>query len=149
MNEIDPILVDLLPHRPPMLLLNKMVMVSETQAHAKIYITKDSPFCEAAGVPSWIGIEYMGQTAALIAGDQASRLPDNGGLTKLGFLLGTRRYQTCVEWFQKQITLDVYCQQIALVGESLATFDCRIESEAQILSKAKLSVIRKHSDHSL
>ena len=61
-------------------------------------------FVKEKGVPAWIGIEYMGQTAALIAGYQQQR-----GLTgpHLGFLLGTRRYASRTEWFEPDRVLRV------------------------------------------
>lgn len=141
----DPQLFDLIPHRSPMLLLNKVNTLSATRASALITIDEDTPFCNDKGVPAWIGIEYMGQTAALIAGYQ---LQQGSMKPRLGFLLGTRRFQTEVPYFTISTVLVVSCLEKALVGDSLATFDCQIHNKLsdEVLATASLSVYRKPLD---
>ena len=141
-TRFDTQLFDLLPHRPPMLLVNKVEGLSATQSSASVIIDEATPFCSDKGVSAWVGIEYMGQTAALIAGYQLQQ-----GLTKphLGFLLGTRRFQTEVPYFTIGKVLTISCVEKALVGDSLATFDCEIreQSSDELLATASLSVFRK------
>ena len=136
-------LYELVPHRPPMLLINEVVAVDARSSSARVMIDSQASFYQAgAGVPTWIGLEYMGQTAALIAGYQLKH-----GLVEphLGFLLGTRHYQTQLDYFAENSTLRVSCQEKALVGDSLATFDCSIcyDGQADNLATATLSVFRK------
>ena len=143
MPDPDSQLFDYLPHRPPMLLLNRMLAVGDNFSRAEVNIQLDSPFIIGdKGVPAWVGIEYMGQTAALIAGHQQRQQK----LAKhMGFLLGTRRYKTTVHWFTIGSQLVVECNQAAVVGESLATFDCKITDKQHnaVLATARLSVFRK------
>lgn len=131
-----------LPHRPPMLLVNRLLEVSQTHAIAKVFIDEQTPFISDRGVSAVIGIEYMGQTAALIAGYQLEQ-----GLTEphLGFLLGTRAFSIEQDYFLPNQSLIVECREKALVGDSLATFDCiiRLDSESEVIAKASLSVFRK------
>lgn len=136
-------LYELLPHRPPMLLINDILAVSESSASAMAVIDAESSFYESGnGVPAYVGLEYMGQTAALIAGYQLKH-----GLVKphLGFLLGTRSYKTNVDYFAENTRVIVECFEKAVVGDELATFDCtiRYENETTLLVKASLSVFRK------
>lgn len=149
MTSIDPEILELIPHRPPMLLINKIQLLTETDSQALVIINQHAPFYQQSteqvnvgGVPSWIGLEYMGQTAALIAGYQLRE-----GLCKphLGFLLGSRNYSAQQAYFNEGLELLVTCKQAALVGDSLATFDCTIENNNnnQRLAKANLSVFRK------
>lgn len=144
-TRFDPQLFDLLPHRPPMLLVNKVVELSATQSAAEVIIDADAPFYHESGIPSWVGIEYMGQTAALIAGYQLQQ-----GLSEphLGFLLGTRRFQAEVSRFAAGSVLLVSCVEKAIVGDSLATFDCEIRDQSSdlVLATANLSVFRKPLD---
>ncbi|MBX2849937.1 MAG: hypothetical protein KTR16_16550 [Acidiferrobacterales bacterium] len=139
---VDPEILELIPHRPPMLLINKISALDQNSSQAIVTIDANAPFVESQGVPSWIGLEYMGQTAALIAGYQLRE-----GLTQphLGFLLGTRNYRAEQAYFNIDSELLVSCQEAALVGDSLATFDCTIQSrdDMQILATANLSVFRK------
>lgn len=139
-------LLDYLPHRSPMLLIDKIITVSDNSSEAEVEITATSSFCQSdKGVPAWIGLEYMGQTAALIAGHQKLK-----GEAKeyVGFLLGTRRYNSHVEFFAIGQRLRIQCQQLAVVGETLATFQCTItliETNTE-LATAKLSVFRKPAE---
>lgn len=142
-SRFDPKLFDLLPHRPPMLLINKVVDIDNKHAEAIVMIDKDTAFFKPEhGVPSWIGLEYMGQTAALIAGYQLQQ-----GLIEahLGFLLGTRRYQVTQDYFTPNKKLHIFCQEQAVVGDNLATFSCRIRyaQSQNDIAQASLSVLRK------
>ena len=138
----DAEILTLIPHREPMLLINRLVAVSDKRAEAQVLIDSSTPFYVTEGVPAWIGLEYMGQTAALIAGYQQRE-----GLTTphLGFLMGSRKYQTSVPYFASGETLSVVCEEAALVGESLATFNCTIatSSNGQTVATAMLSVFRR------
>jgi len=139
----DERLFALLPHRVPMLLINKVIDVNQNSASALVYIDQDTSFYqEGRGVPAWIGLEHMGQTAALIAGYQ---LENNLVKPHLGFLLGTRRYSSELEYFLPNNNLYVSCKEKAVVGDSLATFDCTIcyEGSDQVLASASLSVYRQ------
>ena len=128
-SRFDSRLFELIPHRPPMLLINKVLKVDEP----------------GYGVPAWIGLEYMGQTAALIAGHQLQQ-----GLVSphLGFLLGTRAFKAECSYFEKG-EYSVRCEEKAIVGDGLATFDCFIENydktsqTIKCLATASLSVFRR------
>jgi len=142
-ERFDPRIIELIPHRPPMLLINQLIEVSQTHSKSGVIIDDQTPFYDSEkGVPAWIGLEYMGQTAALIAGHQVQQ-----GLSEphLGFLMGSRKYETKTSHFAPLTQLIVTCKEGALVGDSLATFNCTIsnsQTEA-ILATAMLSVFRK------
>jgi predicted hotdog family 3-hydroxylacyl-ACP dehydratase len=133
----------LIPHREPMLLLSSVCELGGNFSTAEIIIsTSSSFFMQAKGVPSWIGIEYMGQTAALIAGYQLQQ----GTVTPhLGLLLGTRKYEAFTAWFNEGDVLLVSCKEVAVVGQELATFQCDIrnKNDGVLYATAKLSVFRK------
>lgn len=139
----DPRLLQLIPHRPPMLLIDQLLEVSANRSSAQVNITPTSSFyVEGKGVPAWIGLEYMGQTAALIAGFQLEQ-----GLVEphLGLLLGTRKYSAHTPWFAPGAQLRIICQELAVVGQSLANFTCEIQdlhSDA-LLASARLTVYRR------
>lgn len=142
-SRFDPEILELIPHRPPMLLINRIESLNLTSSSALVFIDPQATFYEQdLGVPSWIGLEYMGQTAALIAGYQLRE-----GLAKphLGLLLGTRTYTAYNAYFETATKLLVECRQQAVVGESLITFDCTIRDypSGRKLAQAGLSVFRK------
>lgn len=142
----EPKILELIPHRPPMLLINKILSLSDKTSSAEVIIDQQTPFFETnSGVPAAIGIEFMGQTAALIAGHQALNNPAEA---KLGFLLGTRKYQSTVAYFKEDTVLEVSCIEGAMVGETLASFNCEIryKDSSEIIATASLSVLRKPAE---
>ena len=142
-QRFDPQLFELIPHREPMLLINQVLQVSDSSSEAIVFIDQQTPFFEQGqGVPAWIGLEYMGQTSALIAGHQ---LQQGTVEPHLGFLMGSRKYLTEVAYFKPEQTLVVRCDEAALVGDSLATFNCSISEQetGQELATAMLSVFRR------
>lgn len=137
----DPLIYELIPHREPMLLIDRVLHVAADSASAEVHIHSGSSFFLAPfGVPAWIGLEYMGQTAALIAGHQLQQ-----GLTKphLGFLLGTRQYAIHIPWFADGDLLQVSCKEAAVNGDQLAQFNCEISRNGELCATAKLTVFRK------
>lgn len=143
MNNASARLFELIPHRSPMLLLDEVIDVTNNSSSSRVIVSdKSSFFMDQKGVPAWVGVEYMGQTAALIAGYQL----ENGTVEPhVGFLLGTRKYQANLRWFTPGADLVVSCQELAVVGNSLATFHCEINEakNGEVLATAKLSVFRK------
>ena len=78
----DSEILELIPHRPPMLLINHIGKIAINESVAFVLIDEQTPFYEPElGVPAWIGLEYMGQTAALIAGFQQKKgmIPEHLG----------------------------------------------------------------------
>lgn len=144
-TDIDNQIYYLLPHRPPMLLINRVIELSQTHSLAEVIVDDQASFfVRDKGVPAWIGIEYMGQTAALAAGYQQQQ-----GLVgpHLGFLLGTRKYTCQTEWFEPGAVLRIACSEVAVVGDSLANFHCVIKTpKEKTLAEARLSVFRKKTE---
>ena len=139
---IDKEIFNLIPHRPPMLLLNRIRKVGTNYSEAEIDIHENSTFLTEYGVPSYVGIEYMGQTAALIAGYQKQQ----GELEEhLGFLMAVRFYHCQSDYFKINQTLLINCQEQAVVGNTLATFACEIKDKItdKKLAEAQLSVFRQ------
>lgn len=138
----------LLPHRKPMLLLDRLLSISATSAAAEVDIHESCAFAEdKRGVPAWIGLEYMGQTAAMIGGYQAIVAAQQYAAAepRLGYLIGTRRFSTRSDVFEFGTVLRISCEQEAVMGESLAKYRCRItrDSETEPLAEAVLTVVRK------
>lgn len=131
-----------------MLLVHTLVDVSRTQSTALVKIDESVPFYQQGlGVPAAVGVEYMGQAAALIAGFQQER----GLLAEhLGVLLGVRNYVVTKPYFQKDAVLRISCEETAVVGDGLARFDCRIQmhDSEETLGTGKLSVFRQALQHS-
>lgn len=125
-----------LPHRAPMLLLDELVEVKENGCVAKLTIREDLPFMEAAGLPSWVGIEIMAQTIAMYGGVK-ERLKDQG--PKLGFLLGSKTFEMGQDHFAIGEELIVEINLQFLNRHQIGIFDCQLKTATSI-SKATILV---------
>jgi len=119
---------ELLPHDPPMVLLDRVLSFDESSLVAEVTIHRDSVLCDESGVPGWVGIEYMAQAVAAHAGAQA-RL--EGNTPSVGYLLGTRSYKCLLPAFPVGATLTVHIKAL-FVEMSLGAFECRIETDEEV-----------------
>lgn len=129
-------IADLVPHSGSMSLLTRVTAYGEQWLEAEVDIHSDSMFVEEKGVPAWIGVEYLAQAIAAYAGlqqRQQSKTP------KLGFLLGTRRYQCNTDWFATGQTLSIRVECEMQAENGLHVFNCQLTGE-QVLASANLNV---------
>ena len=126
------------PHRGAMLLLDRLLAAENDGAVAEVTVPRDGLFLHDAGMPSWVGIEYMAQTVAAWAGWCALQ---KGRAVQIGFLLGSRRYETTQPFFAPG-TLLVISVRCELLGDNgMSMFDCRIEADGgKELATARISV---------
>ena len=83
---------DLLPHRPPMVLIDGVESFNAAAMRlvARVTIREGQLFYAEGGVPNWVAIEYMAQAAAALVGVHDKHLaPDRP--VRPGLMLGTRR----------------------------------------------------------
>lgn len=128
---------ELVPHAGRMILIDDilsyddtMLTVTLTLCHKSLFLNTDDQ------VPAWVGIEYMAQTIAAWAGIQAKR---RGEPVRIGYLLGTRRYQSCVRSFHKGDHLIVRAVKV-YQGNEVGVFNCEIIRDEKILVTAALNV---------
>jgi len=139
-----PAIRDLVPHRDPMVLLDEVVFADAESLCAAVKICRDSPFfdSEAEGVGAWVGIEYMAQAIAAHAGYLAQA---KGEAVKVGFLLGTRRFETKTPQFTlgSNLHIQVHCSLQSENG--LGAFECHIvdsTASEHILASATITVFQ-------
>lgn len=132
----------LLMHRPPMLLLDKVIGYDDAALVARITITESSLFLAPEGVPGHVAIEYMAQACGAYAGAIAL---DAGAPVKIGFLLGTRLCRVLVPWFRVGDRL-IISAAIVFRDEQMAAFDCKIEIDGQLAADAQLKVYQPDND---
>jgi predicted hotdog family 3-hydroxylacyl-ACP dehydratase len=128
-------IAELLPHTGDMIWLDKVLAWDEESVTAELTVRGDPVFGDSNTVPAWTGIEYMAQTIALYAGIHAKR---GGEPIRLGFLLGTRRFESNVPRFRIGSMLAVRAEKV-MQDEHLAVFDCRITGD-QVNVSAVLNV---------
>jgi predicted hotdog family 3-hydroxylacyl-ACP dehydratase len=129
-------LAELLPHGPGMVLLDRMLGVGPDWGEAEVTIRRDSRFSDGtAGVPGYVGIEYMAQTLAAFAG--AQRL-ERGQPVQIALLLGTRRYESQVGWFAPGWTLTARVTQLLHTADGVSAFACELAHGATRVAHAEI-----------
>lgn len=142
---MDETLEGLLPHRPPMVLIDGVEHFDpETKTlTAKVSITPEQIFHFGAegGVPNWVAIEYMAQTSAALAGCYDRHVaPDRP--VRPGLLLGTRRLDLKLDRFESGRTYHVTASN-AFWDADAAAFDCAIRDDAgEVVATATLNAYR-------
>lgn len=130
--------IDLLPHKPPMILLDRVVNFGEDFIQTSLTIHKGVPFFKKEGVPAYVAIEYMAQTVGVWSGLTARQynLPP-----KIGFLLGTRKLTLQIPFFKDGAELIVYGNSKYNDGQ-MASFDCWVEVQGEKVASAILNVFQ-------
>jgi predicted hotdog family 3-hydroxylacyl-ACP dehydratase len=125
------------PHRGALSLLETVERCDDQGIVARVRVPFDGLFGGADGMPAWVGIEYMAQAVAAWSGGRARA---GGGSPKIGYLLGSRRYEAAVAVFEAGSTLQVSARCELMAENGLGMFDCRIECDGRVLASGRLSV---------
>jgi predicted hotdog family 3-hydroxylacyl-ACP dehydratase len=135
-----PPIEQLLPYRPPMILIDRMIEVTSTGSTCEVTIGPQTLFIEPRGVPAFVGLEYMAQAVAAYGGYKAYLA---GGPMAIGFLLGTPQLKTYCQFFDCGQTLQI---QVAHVwgDNELMQFHCTIQDAptGKLLQQAELNVFK-------
>ncbi len=127
---------DLLPHAPPLVLLDDLVECGDGTITCGLTVRGDGLFDTDGAVPAWIGIEYMAQAVAAYSGVQRQR---SGDAVRVGFLLGTRRFVTSVPAFPVGQRLLVRAEKLIEGSNGMASFACTVSGDG-VEQAATLSV---------
>ena len=136
MNNIGPV-NDLVPHRPPMSLLDEVLSCSEQVVRCAVTIRTDDLFVEEGSVDAVLALEYMAQCAAVYGGLQrrAEGLP-----VKVGFLVGCPQMTLSRARFDVGTRLIVESTVVWTTEEGMAIFDTRVLDGDDEVAAAKLYV---------
>ncbi|WP_122549517.1 3-hydroxylacyl-ACP dehydratase, partial [Pseudomonas viridiflava] len=81
-------------------------------------------FNEADGnLPAWVGVELMAQSVAAFAGCQAR---SKGEAVKLGFLLGSRKFECNVAHFPAGRELNIHAVRSLQDDSGMGVFECTL-----------------------
>jgi predicted hotdog family 3-hydroxylacyl-ACP dehydratase len=130
---------DYLLHRPPMLLVDKVLSIEGARVECSTHIESDSPFCDGQSVPPWVGIEYMAQTVGVIAGHQSLL---EGKPVEIGFLVGCRNYKNYVPHYSVGETLVISATESLAGDNKIFAMECQIKVEDKIAAEAVLLVYK-------
>ncbi|MFV8753914.1 3-hydroxylacyl-ACP dehydratase [Nannocystaceae bacterium ST9] len=132
-----PPVAELVPHEPPMVLIDELVAWTPERARVRAQVRAGSPFVEAGRAPAVVLIEVMAQAIAAASG-MAHHL--RGGKLGRGVLLGTRELELAVDELRvgDELAIDVVKQ---LDDGKTARYACTVEREGQTIARAELNVM--------
>ena len=129
-------ILDVVPHQTPMSLLDTVESYSDKTLVSSVTIKEDSLFYEELGVPTWVGLEYMGQSIAAFGGVEAR---NEGRPVKIGFLVSSRRYESPQSHFKLGSKLIVFVEKVINNPYGLSVFNCSI-TWSDFIIQANLNV---------
>lgn len=133
-----PPVAELVPHEPPMLLVDELLEWSPDTALVRATIRAGSPFVTLDRMPATILLEHMAQAIAVangMADREAGRVA-----AEIGVLLGTRE-------------LELFCDELAVGDElelrvvrefaddKLARYACETTRAGELLARATINVM--------
>lgn len=129
-------MIELLPHRPPMVLLDRLVAFDDDGATARVVLSPDHPFARPQGVAAHVGIELMAQACGAHVGALARSI---GAEVRMGFLLGTRAYAASRAWFPIGAELEVVVHRV-FCEDGMGVYDCRTLLDGDPVAQAQLNL---------
>ncbi|MGX0953892.1 hotdog family protein [Pseudomonas viridiflava] len=121
---IDWPLAELIPHAGDMILIDQVLAFDEEQIQTCLTIRAGGLFNEADGsLPAWVGVELMAQSVAAFAGCQAR---SKGEAVKLGFLLGSRKFECNVAHFPAGSELNIHAVRSLQDDSGMGVFECTL-----------------------
>lgn len=142
MTDRFPSVRDMLPHEPPMVLLDRILASDDKRTVCEVTIREGAPFVVLGGVCSHVTLEYMAQCVGVGAGLESAR---QGEEPRLGFLVGCREMEILSPFLPVGSTLRVIAENL-WGGEELGHFRCEVRNPEQVVSRAILSVARFSAD---
>ncbi|MEH6493810.1 ApeP family dehydratase [Halopseudomonas sp.] len=135
------------PHAEGMCLLDQLLEFNNDHLYAEVCPRDDDLFATAQGIPGWVGLEWMAQAVAAWAGVQAVQA---GELPAVGFLLGSRRYQTSVDHFALNVPLRIEVFLDFRADNGLGAFRGQVlDQQGAVLASATLNVYQPNSAEAL
>lgn len=129
-----PPLDELVPHRAPALLLQRLIARTEDGLAAVAAVPRDSPFIRHGRAPALLALEMAAQSAAAL-----EALAGHEGPPRLGYLVGIRGATLPHAWLPIQTPLRVEVRRAGSVPP-LAVFDLTVAGDS-IYATGTLSVL--------
>ncbi len=128
---------DYLPHRPPMLLIDHIVEVSNDRAVCRSTIHPDCVFAREGVVHPTAMIEFVAQTCAIWVGVTNAR---EGTAPQLGFIVGCREVAFAVDSFAVGDELTIVATKL-LGQDQLVAFTGTVSRGDEVCVTIQLSVV--------
>ncbi|HDC2546515.1 TPA: 3-hydroxy-fatty acyl-ACP dehydratase [Salmonella enterica] len=132
-----------LPHEAPMLLLEKVVNVTDTTAHCRVTVNRHgvlAPFIDTHGhLPGWYALELMAQTVGVWSGWH--RQQEGKEYIALGMVLGARELVCAEGRFPAGTVLDIEVK-LLMQDERFGSFECLINADETPLASGRVNTFQ-------
>lgn len=139
--------VNYLPHRPPMILIDRVLEVTENSAVCESYVNAEGVLKnflnENGELPSYFTIELIAQTVGVWSGYLAKL--HNIDIPPMGMVLGARDLKYPKDHFDKGSALKIKVQKLMDDG-AVASFDGEISTEDKSIASGRVNLIRVTDD---
>ncbi len=132
---------EFIPHRDPMILISQLLEHNHDSLLTQTDISATSPYFDPClnGVPNYVGIEYMAQSIAALAGVEAHLRDD---IIRVGFLLGSRKLKMHIAQFDAGQSYQTRVSRLYQEESGLAVFDCQILHNQVVVAEANVNVFQ-------
>jgi len=134
-----PEILDLLPHRPPMLWIDDILAREEHEVRCLLTIRESHLFVEEGQVEPIVSVEWMAQAVAALVG-MFDR--DRALSPRPGYLIAVPEAEFFVDHFHVGDVLEIVAVRI-WGDDTLASFEGSVQRGAELAARAQLSVYRR------
>ncbi len=135
--ELDLPVGDYIPQAGAMCLLERIVAVDAESLTATTVLREDSLFCRDGRIGSWVSLECMAQAVAAWAGYHERA---QGRAPRIGFLLGSRRFDCQQPWLPVACRLRIEVTREIQLDDGLGQFTGRTFDGDALLATAVITV---------
>lgn len=132
-----PELAALVPHRPPMLLVDELVSHEGRKVVCRAHVRSDHPFLRDGKVPVLVAVELFAQSAAALVGLLAAR---GGASMTQGALLGSREVRFFTDALRVGDTVDIHCAEAWTIGPA-AQIECALYRDGARIAEGSINVM--------
>ena len=136
MSALPPI-EQLLPHRPPMLLVDEVVEHEGLRVVCRTTIREDMPFVREGEVPVLLALELFAQSACSLVALLASR---GGRALRSGAILGSRHVALHADVLRVGDVLEIRCEEKMAIGMT-AQIQCSLHRGEETLAEGSINVM--------
>ncbi len=128
---------DLMPHAGPMLLIERIASVDDETLVATTRFAPGSLFEHEGRVGSWVALECIAQAVAAWAGYHGRR---QGEAPRVGFLLGTSRFDVTRPWMTAGAPLRIEISKEIQMDDGLGQFTGHLFENGERVASAAVTV---------
>ena len=137
-------LIGMLPHGSSMLLVDRLISSNDSYVVVEATIRDDYPFSNGM-TGSWIGLELMAQSAAVLS---RLRNSDKSAEPSLGFLLGSRSFIAHVPEFipGQKVTIEIQLDPVSLAQPTITASGIIKDDSGRAICEGTLTLLEPNDD---